>query len=118
MPGLAEATLNDAERTALERFVSLLHESLGDDLEAVWLYGSRARGEQPHEESDIDLIVLTRGGEADRSLAWRTGTRSGEAGLKITPITTTREWIEERRAIDSFFIRELDRDKIVVFGEP
>lgn len=118
MPQLAEATLTDAERTALERFVSLLREALGDDLDAVWLYGSRARGEQPHAESDIDVIVLTRDGEGDRRVAWRTAVRSGEAGLKITPITTTRRWIEERRAIESFFIHEVDRDKIVLFGEP
>jgi predicted nucleotidyltransferase len=118
MAGLAEATLTDAERSAVERFVSLLREQLGEDLDAVWLYGSRARGEQPHDESDIDVIVLTRRGEADRSLAWRTGSRSGEAGIKITPITTTREWIEERRAIESFFIREVDRDKIVLYGAP
>lgn len=118
MPGLAEATLTDAERTALERFVSLLRESLRDDLDAVWLYGSRARGERPHEESDIDVIVLTRRGEADRRLVWRTALRSGEAGLKLTPIATTREWIEERRAIESFFLREVDRDKIVLVGAP
>jgi predicted nucleotidyltransferase len=118
MPALAEASLTRAEREAVDRFVSLLAESLGSDLEAIWLYGSRARGEEPHEESDIDVIVLTRAGEVDRSLVWRTALESGEAGLKITPTTTTRQWIEERRAIGSFFIREVDRDKIVLFGAP
>jgi len=114
---IAEASLSDAEREALDRFVSRLAESLGKDLVAVWLYGSRARGEAPHEESDIDVIVLTRGGEEDSLLATRAALASGEAGLRIAPITTTREWIESRRAIDSFFLRELDRDKIVLFGE-
>jgi predicted nucleotidyltransferase len=115
---IAEATLTRAERDALQRFVSLLAASLGDDLEAVWLYGSRARGEAPHAESDIDVIVLTRAGEADSMLATRAALDCGAAGLRIAPITTTRKWIEERRAIDSFFIREIDRDKIVLFGEP
>lgn len=118
MPALATASLSSAEQLALERFVELLTHALGRDLEAVWLYGSRARGEKPHEESDIDVIVLNRRGEADRGLAWRTALESGDAGLKITPITTTREWIEERRAIRSFFIQEVDRDKIVLYGSP
>lgn len=118
MPGLAAAALTEAERRALERFVSLLAQSLGPDLRAVWLYGSRARGEEPHPESDIDVIVLTRRGESDRSRVWRIALESGDAGLKITPITTHRIWVEERRAVDSFFMQEVDRDKIVLFGEP
>jgi len=118
MPTLATASLTAAEHSALERFVELLAQALGPDLEAVWLYGSRARGEKPHEESDIDVMVLTRRGEADRGLAWRTALESGDAGLKITPITTARNWIEERRVIRSFFIHEVDRDKIVLYGDP
>lgn len=118
MSVLAVATLTRAERGALDRFVSLLAEALGPDLEAVWLYGSRARGEDPHDESDIDVIVLTRRGEADRSRVWRAALESGDAGLKISPITTSRKWVGERRAIGSFFIEEVDRDKVVVFGKP
>lgn len=64
------------------------------------------------------MIVLTRRGEPDRRRVWRTALDSGDAGLKITPITTNRTWIGERRAIDSFFMQEVDRDKIVLLGEP
>lgn len=116
MLAVEQAALTDSERDALETFVSALAESLGDELDAVWLYGSRARGERPHEESDIDVIVLTRAGERDRSLVWNAALESGEAGLKISPITITRNWIEQRRAIDSFFLQEVDRDKLVLYG--
>lgn len=115
---VAQAALTQAERDALETFVTSLSDRLGSDLDAVWLYGSRARGERSHAESDIDVIVLTRAGEANRSLVWRTALESGEAGLKISPITTRRAWIEERRAIDSFFVQEVDRDKLVLHGQP
>ena len=27
-------------------------------------------------------------------------------------------WLEGRRQIESFFIREVDRDKVVLLGEP
>ncbi len=62
---LAAATLSEAERRTVRRFVAMLDEALGDDLRAVWLYGSRARGERPHPESDVDLLVIAGGdGEA------------------------------------------------------
>jgi len=38
----------------------MLGEEAGDDLLAVWLYGSRARGRRPHAESDVDLLVIAR----------------------------------------------------------
>jgi lipoprotein NlpI len=58
---LAPASLTDAERRVVERRVTLLRDELGSDLHAIWLYGSRARGETPHPESDIDLMVLADG---------------------------------------------------------
>jgi predicted nucleotidyltransferase len=44
MPALADAALDDQEREVLDRFVAALREEYGRDLDAVWLYGSRARG--------------------------------------------------------------------------
>jgi hypothetical protein len=34
------------------------------------------------------------------------------------PHTWDRAWLEDRRAIDSFFVQELDRDRVVLFGAP
>src|SRR5680860_198710 len=58
MPAVADASLSTDERRLLERFVAELLDSLGKDLWAVWLFGSRARGEPVGAESDIDLLVL------------------------------------------------------------
>lgn len=41
---LATATLSE---DTVRRLVALMNEALGDDLRALWLYGSRARGEIP-----------------------------------------------------------------------
>jgi hypothetical protein len=49
---LDDAALEQPERELLDRFVVALEQAYGDDLDAVWLYGSRARGERPHDESD------------------------------------------------------------------
>jgi hypothetical protein len=32
----------------------------------------------------------------------------------VDPRQRSAAWVEDRRAIDSFFLRELDRDKIVL----
>lgn len=107
----------------LDRLVWLLQEELGSDLRAVWLYGSRARGEPPGPESDVDILVVAA---RDR---WEDQLRLGELVTAAaeaegaSPVwfslhVYTPERIAQRREIRSFFIQEFDRDKIVLCGEP
>jgi predicted nucleotidyltransferase len=121
MPALADAALDEREREVLDRFVDALVDEYGDDLDAVWLYGSRARGERPHDESDIDVLVVTRSERDDRALIpmlWRVLNDLGNPWVLVDPRQRSRAWVEDRRAIDSFFLRDLDRDKIVLHGRP
>lgn len=122
MPTLAEATLSDAERRAVDLAVERIKERIGDRLVSVWLYGSRARGEPPGPESDIDLLVITRGGHADLSLAieakFQAADESDFNPLTISTKVMDPEYLQDRREIEAFFIQEVDRDKIVLFGEP
>jgi predicted nucleotidyltransferase len=118
---LAPASLTHAERRVVERLVELLRDELGSDLHAIWLYGSRARGETPHPESDVDLMVIADGGDH------RYGMKAIELTYEIAPaegvspvwysfFVETPEWLQGRREIRSFFIAEVDRDKIVLYG--
>lgn len=118
---LAPASLSDAERRVVVRLVDRLREELGSDLHAIWLYGSRARGEPPHPESDIDLLLLADGS------SWEVGQKATELVYEIAPAedvspvwyslsVRTPEWLRGRREIRSFFIAEVDRDKIVLSG--
>lgn len=123
MSTLAEASLSGTERRALERAVELVREGFGERLVAIWLYGSRARGERPGPDSDVDLlVVLERAEEADRERV-RDAVRAGarEAGLDDRLLLMTqvidRSGLAERRAIGAFFIEEVDRDKVVLVGE-
>ena len=123
MPTLAEASLSDTERRALDRLVRLLQNELGPALHAVWLYGSRARGERPGPESDIDLIVVSdRVSPDDERRVLRLATEAAQAeemrGVWLSTHVYHPDRIAQRRAIRSFFIQEVDRDKIVLFGEP
>jgi hypothetical protein len=58
MATLAQASLSTDERALLTRFAAELYSE--DDVQprAIWLFGSRARGEQPEEYSDVDVLVL------------------------------------------------------------
>lgn len=116
-----QATLDQDERRTVERFLSLLKERLGGGLLSIWLYGSRARGERPREDSDVDLMVVTRNGLDDARTVNRALFDAAE-GEGTNPFLFSAQvadpaWLADRRRIESFFIQEVDRDKIVVHGE-
>jgi hypothetical protein len=67
--------------------------------------------------------VVTRGdAERDRHRVWKAIDEVARAmGVNpaiFVPHTWDRAWVESRREIESFFIEEVDRDKIVLFGRP
>ncbi|HEX6456691.1 MAG TPA: nucleotidyltransferase domain-containing protein [Solirubrobacterales bacterium] len=117
---LNAAQLTEGERRTIERFVSRLGTELGDDLRGLWLYGSRARG-TAHPESDVDLLVIAEGGR-DRygriagDLSEAAALAEGESPFNYSVHVHDPEWLKERREIESFFIQEVDRDKIVLAG--
>lgn len=118
---LAPASLTDAERRVVELLVERLHDELGSDLHAIWLYGSRARGETPHPESDIDLMVFANGGDhrygmKATELAYEIAPAEGVSPVWYSLSVATPEWLRGRREIRSFFIAEVDRDKLVLYG--
>ncbi len=118
---LAPASLSEKERRTVERLVELLPEELGCDVHAIWLYGSRARGETPHPESDIDLMVLADGVSFDEKmrateLVNRLAPAEGVSPVWFSFFFNTPEWLRGRREIRSFFIAEVDRDKLVLYG--
>ncbi len=121
MARLAEAVLSPQERGALARFAQVLEHDLGSDLRGVWLYGSRARGEWTGPESDVDLLVVTEG-ELDHDELRRRLDEAADAeganrfffSLQVYGVAE----LAERRAVEAFFEQEVDRDRIVVAGDP
>jgi predicted nucleotidyltransferase len=123
MGSLAGASLSAEERALLERFVERLRLRLGDDLHAVWLFGSRARGERTGQESDVDVLVLVSDASWPAKMRVREllDVEARELGLEalvwsFSIHVNTPAWLAQRREIDSFFIAEVDRDKVVVSG--
>jgi predicted nucleotidyltransferase len=117
---LNAAQLTESERRAIERYASLLDNELDGDLRGLWLYGSRARG-TAHPESDVDLLVIAEGGH-DRygriagDLSEEAAIAEGESPFNYSVHVHDPEWLHRRREIESFFIQEVDRDKIVLAG--
>ncbi len=117
---LTAAQLSVSERRTVERFASRLDDVLGDDLRALWLYGSRARG-TAHPESDIDLLVIAEGGRDSHGrtvgdIGEQAALAEGESPFNFSVHVHDPGWLQERREIESFFIQEVDRDKIVLAG--
>lgn len=122
MAAFAEATLNARERRVLERILDLLAHDPALDLRAIWLYGSRARGEAPKADSDVDLLAITEGGkrrdtERVDGIVDRVLEEEGVSPFHFSVRVRDPRWLEERRQVRSFFIQEVDRDKIVLYGE-
>jgi predicted nucleotidyltransferase len=126
------AQLTDTERRVVERLLASLERELGDDLLAVWLYGSRARGEAdltqtgPDTRSDVDLMVIVAPAAADWDamhensvrLATEAADAEGDDPVWYSVLVYDAEWLRDRRKIRSFFIQEVDRDKVVLMGSP
>jgi predicted nucleotidyltransferase len=118
---LAAAALSAAERRTVERFVTALQSELGEDLLAVWLYGSRARGESARPDSDVDLLVIAKGGHERHArramdLSAQAAYAEDESPFTYSVHVHDPGWLRGRREIESFFIAEVDRDKLVLAG--
>jgi predicted nucleotidyltransferase len=126
----ADVSLTDSERRVVERLLGWLRAEIGDDLLAAWLFGSRARGEadlgetDPDRRSDVDLFVVVRPDIEASRLKWDLAPRleeiadeEGESPVWFSVLIYDSDLVRERRQIRSFFLQEVDRDKIVLVGD-
>lgn len=125
MSSSASAKLSDGERALLDRYVEALVSELGEELGAVWLFGSRARGQGLGLESDVDILVLVADDswsrkERIRALLHGTAHELGldDVAWSFSIHVHTPAWLHRRREIRSFFIQEVESDKIVLAGQP
>lgn len=124
---LTRAMLTDRERRVVARLVEELEQEMGFELHAVWLYGSRARGDAVIDEedvdrhSDIDLLVIADGGDGrwgmrSIKLVHEIASLEGVSPVWYSVRVRDLDWLRRRREIRSFFVQEVDRDKIVLYG--
>jgi predicted nucleotidyltransferase len=121
MATLAQTSLATDEQALIERFVQELRLRMNREVHAVWLFGSRARGEPRSQESDVDMLVLVDDASWDGRMRVRRMLEDAARELGVEALTWsfsvhvhTPDWLAQRREIRSFFIAELDRDKVVL----
>jgi predicted nucleotidyltransferase len=123
--------LNERERRVLAKLLDDLRNRLGDDLLAIWLYGSRARGEadagetDPDLRSDVDLMAIVDPARDARQVGWEAmelieaaADAEGDSPVFYSLRVFDTEYLRDRRRIHSFFLQEVDRDKVVLLGSP
>jgi predicted nucleotidyltransferase len=100
----------------------MLDAEFGESLRSVWLFGSRARGEPRSEESDVDVLVVSTGGDDDfdriQELSRAAAQAEGYPFVFLAVHVRDPAHVAYRRSIRDFFMQEVDRDKIVLAGEP
>jgi predicted nucleotidyltransferase len=123
MGTLSETSLAPDERALLNRYVEELRTRLGDHVHAVWLFGSRARGEPRSTDSDVDVLVLVDDASWDGRMLVRTILDDAGRELGLDALVWSfsvhvhgPDWLAQRREIRSFFVAELDQDKVVLSG--
>lgn len=128
--GLGRAALAERERRVIAGLVAMLRERLDERLLAVWLYGSRARNEadpaeiDPDRRSDVDLMVVVEPGrDSSTPIDWEVqpliegiADEEGDSPVWYSVLFYDADRLRERRRIESFFLREVDRDKLVLAG--
>lgn len=127
---LSDGSLSTRERGVVERSVSRLRDELGPDLLAVWLYGSRARGDadpaetDPDLRSDVDLLAIVEPSRDAAKVGWdahewveQEADAVGDSPVYYSMRVFDTDWLADRRRIHSFFIQEVDRDKLVLYGD-
>ena len=107
--------LASKEKRVIEEFKKRIHEKYPEEQIRLTLFGSKARGEATRE-SDMDLLVVIQ------SEDWRLGDRIREIGyqlelkhgLVLSIQVMSRKHIEQLKAIGSQFLKEVEREGIMV----
>lgn len=112
-------SLTDVDQKMLDKLAARVGEKAGSSVKAIWLYGSRARGEGA-PESDLDVMVVVESDmeawqEEFLELAHEVERQYGRF-LHLKVLSYDLAWLQDRREIEAFFIQEVDRDKVVLFG--
>ncbi len=107
--------LNEEEMQWLNSYREKLYEQFPDLIENILLYGSKARGDA-REDSDLDLLVLIRGGDREvKEEIANIGVRLS-IGTNVVPsifVFTIKEWNRFKQR-ESVFQESVEEEGISV----
>jgi predicted nucleotidyltransferase len=114
-PATAHGTISTMD-AVLQEFVRRVHEALGDEVERMSLFGSRARGRhRPY--SDYDLMVVVRGSRAQarKVVADVAIDLMLQSGASVSTKVVTAEDFRKAHELPTSFWRNLRRDEVLLW---
>ena len=106
-------TLTTKEDTAVKKFTKQLRALFPQEIIAIKLFGSKARGDS-HKESDIDLLVLvTKKTESlENAVIDLVCEILNQSGIFLETVTLPASRYEEARLEQYPFVMNVERDSI------
>jgi predicted nucleotidyltransferase len=106
------------EQSLFDQLAHLYSEALGNDLLAIEIFGSVARGEEG-EQSDVDLLIVIRDGADKGKAEERVAQASVEAasifGNQFSPITVTKKELVNKRSKKQGVWRGLSEGTVTIY---
>lgn len=105
------------EAIDIQGLISVLSDTLGDNLLAIWLFGSKARGDDT-PDSDVDLLIVV--GHLEPPIRWRIREAAADCSLEHdllinTHIIDRRRWAEHALYASTLW-REIKRDGVLLYS--
>jgi len=110
-----KVALSTKEKSALKHFKAGLCQALGNMLIELKLFGSKARGND-RPDSDIDVLVIVTDEDwhiCDVVYGIATDILL-QTDISISPKVISKNQLEQLKKEDTFFLRNISRDAIVV----
>jgi predicted nucleotidyltransferase len=104
--------LNKTEKNVVTSFVKELKKKVGDDIVAIRLFGSKARGDF-EKDSDIDIFVLVkRKGDVRESISDIAAEYVYEYNVPLAPVVYSLFEYEKNRELGSLFFEQVEREGV------
>jgi predicted nucleotidyltransferase len=107
--------LSTKEKSALRHFKDGLNQALGAQLIELKLFGSKARGDD-RADSDLDVLVIVADDDwniCDVVYGVATDILL-QTEISVSPKVISKNLLEQIQKEDTFFVRNISRDAIVV----
>jgi uncharacterized protein len=111
-------TISDRYRKAAERFTAAVRERFGDQIRAVVLYGSVARGEA-RRDSDIDVLVIRNQAKLDHpifEIGYDLDAENNYVTLTM-PYFVDAQLFEHLSSIGAIFAANIIREGVILYDD-
>jgi predicted nucleotidyltransferase len=109
--------LGEPIRSALDDLVKELVSKLGDDLAALVVYGSVARGGYRHGESDVDVAIVMKRAPREKLDTIANAVQIARYGARIEAIVLVSDEIPRAGDVFPLFYDDMKRHHILLHGQ-